>query len=198
MTVIIALKHNGINYIAADCRTSAWYDLVNDTTDKILNHNWCLIGLAWDVSIEWIIKRILNDNKKLIINNENCITDIYLKIRQIAKEHNLLEVWEYPGVEWLFVTDKHIRELYSDWAVIEHEHSGVIWCGAPLATGIMEWMNIINPETELQDIIKKVSKYSVWVSSNSIVKIATPIAVIKKLLKKKPIKKTKPKQKKKK
>lgn len=192
MTVIIALRHNGINYIAADRRTSAWYDLVNDSTDKIFKHNWCLIGMAGGVKEEWLFRKALLWDKKFVINCDADILDLYLKVRTFMKEYQLGDIWEDPEVEALFVTDKHIRKLRPDGSIIEHKDYACVWCGEDYAKGILSNTQIKSPEKDLKSIIKLVSKHTIGVSPNSIVKIAMWPAIIKKILKaKKELKKKK-------
>lgn len=187
MTVVIALKYKDINYIAADCRTAAWYDLINDNTDKILKHNWCLIWLAWGVAEERLFSKVLRENRDIKIDNPDIITDLYLRMRMFMKEYWLWNIGEAPAIEWLFVTDKKIWQLRPDGSILEHKVSWSIWCWWDYAKWLLDKKDIKNPTKDLKDIIKAVSKYSIWVSSNAIVKIALPpkiINTIKKTIKK--------------
>lgn len=195
MTVIIALKHKGINYIAADRRITAGPDLICDDAIKILQHNDCLIWLAWDVLVDWLIKKILADNKTLKCDSPNNIMALYLALRTAMKDHWMLEIWESPMFQWLFVTDKHIYHLDYDGAIIEFKDYACIWCWTDYAIWILHDKKIVNPEKDLKDIIKSVSKYSVWVWANSIVKVAITPKVLKAIKKAIPIKKLKKKSK---
>jgi ATP-dependent protease HslVU (ClpYQ) peptidase subunit len=192
MTVIIALRHSGINYIAADRRTSAWYDLVNDSTDKIFKHNWCLIGMAGGVKEEWLFRKALAEAKTLKIDSEAVILDIYLRVRTFMKDYALWDLWEDPEVEALFVTNKHIRKLRSDGSIVEHKDYACVWCGTDYAKGILSNTKITKPEQDLKTVIKLVSKHTIGVSPNSTVKVAMWPTLIKKILKiKKELKKKK-------
>jgi ATP-dependent protease HslVU (ClpYQ) peptidase subunit len=184
MTVIIALKHKGVNYIAADRRITAWPDLITDNATKIIKHNECLIWLAWDCSVDAIIQYILSANKTLHIKSIDDITRIYLKLRLELKEHGILEIWQDPMFQAIFVTDKHIRTLDFDGSIIEHKDRCSVWCGTDFAKGMLHNTKITNPEKDLKEMIKHISKYSVGVWPTSIVKVAIPFKKIVKILKK--------------
>ncbi len=179
MTVIIWLKHEWQNYIAADCRISSWHEIISDKADKIVKHNNCFIWMSWWVAEEWIFKKILSDNQDLIINSEETITELYLKLRAVSKEYSLLDVWENPYINLVFVNESKMRKLYENWAVIEFWNHCCAWCWEDYAVWMLENTKITNPEQDLKDIIKKVSKYSSWVSPNSIVKMPLSTKVVK-------------------
>lgn len=179
MTVIIWLKHEWQNYIAADCRVVAWHNLTSDNVDKIHNHNNCLIWFAWWIAECWVFKKILSENKDIKINNEGDILDFYLKLRQIMKEHSMLDTWEYPSIAAIFITEKNIYELWAEGSVVIHKDKCCIGSWDEIATWILDWYKITSPEKDLKEIIKKVSKYSLGVSPNSIVKMPLSSKVIK-------------------
>lgn len=194
MTVIIWLKHNKKNYLAADCRATAWYSLVQDNTNKIIAHNNCLIWAAWWVIESGLLKKVLSQNKDLKIESELDIIDIYLMLRTVCKDHNLLEMWDEPCIECIFVTDKHIWKLYSDGWVLEFDDYCACGCWEDFALWLLQLTTIKNPEKDLKNIVKTVSKLSLWVWPNVTIKVAVSDNDIQKIIKK--VTTTKPKKKK--